>query len=125
MPSYACVMCGNKVVESRQHLFFECPFARLYWKYLCPNWDDIGAAHLPIDEVITSLRAEIAQPFSLEIVTLVAWALWTTRNDFIFKGKDPSVYRCRKKFKDEMALLLHKAKRKAYRGMESWVLRFT
>ena len=55
---------------------------------------------------------------------LVAWALWTTRNDYIFKGIEYNVYRCRRKFKDEMHLLIHKATRKSYHGMKAWVHSF-
>jgi hypothetical protein len=32
------------------------------------------------------LRTEISRPFSMEIVMLVSWAIWTPRNDFIIKG---------------------------------------
>jgi hypothetical protein len=62
--------------------------------------------------VIISLKTAIGQPFSLEISILVAWVISTTRNDFIFKGATPNLYRCKKKFKDEMVLLLHKFDRK-------------
>jgi hypothetical protein len=52
---------------------------------------------------------------------LITWAIWTVKNDCIFKSVAPSLYRCRKKFKDEMALLIHKAKRKSYHGLATWV----
>ena len=32
----------------------------------------------------------------------------------------PSVYRCRKKFKEEIALLVYKAKRKTYSDLAAW-----
>jgi hypothetical protein len=60
----------------------------------------------------------------MEIIMLVTWAIWITHNDFIFKAAPPSVYRCRKKFKDELALLVHKAKRKLYHGIVSWMENF-
>jgi hypothetical protein len=43
---------------------------------------------------------------------------------FIFKAAIPSVYRCRKVFKDELALLVHKPKKKSYHGIVSWVENF-
>jgi hypothetical protein len=69
-----------------------------------------------------SLKLAIAQPFSLELI--ICWALWITRNEIIFKGISPSIYRARKFFKDELALLLHKAGRKSYVGMRAWVEAF-
>jgi hypothetical protein len=71
-----------------------------------------------------SLKHAIAQPFFLELITLVCWALWIIRNEFIFKGIPPSIYRSRNIFKDELALLLHKAGRKSYVGMRAWVEAF-
>jgi hypothetical protein len=41
---------------------------------------------------------------------LMAWSIWLTRNDRIFNNLDPSVEGCRRKFKKEFALLLHRAK---------------
>jgi hypothetical protein len=58
---------------------------------------------------IMGLKYEIRQPFFLEILVIVCWAIWVIRNDFIFNGADPSVYRARGTFKKEMALLIHKA----------------
>jgi hypothetical protein len=43
-------------------------------------------------EVIQSLKDQIWQPFLMEIIILIFWAIWTTRNDF-FKAVPPSVYR--------------------------------
>jgi hypothetical protein len=55
----------------------------------------------------------------MEIIILTAWSIWTTRNDYIFKGIPPSLYRCRKKLRDELSLLLHKATRKSYALVEN------
>jgi hypothetical protein len=58
----------------------------------------------------------------MEIIMLITWKIWITKNDFIFKSISPSINRCHKKFKDEMALIIYKAKRKSYKG--SWVEQF-
>jgi hypothetical protein len=57
----------------------------------------------------------------MELVMLVIWFIWISRNDFIFKAAPPSVYKYRKRFKDELALLVHKAKKKSYHDIVSWV----
>ena len=60
--------------------------------------------------------------FLLEIIILAAWAIWITRNDFIFYGVAPNLYRCRKKFKKEMQWLTRRAARQTYANFEDWVL---
>jgi hypothetical protein len=67
---------------------------------------------LDIQDILTSAMLVISKPFFMELILLIAWSIWTTRNGFIFKAVPPSIYMCRKKFKDEIALLVHKAKRK-------------
>jgi hypothetical protein len=41
--------------------------------------------------------------FFMEIIILISWSIWTTRNDFIFKRINPNLYRYRRKFKEELA----------------------
>jgi hypothetical protein len=52
---------------------------------------------------------------------LIYWSIWTTRNDFIFKVVTPSLYRCRRKFKNKLALLIRKGKREYYSDIKDWV----
>jgi hypothetical protein len=75
-------------------------------------------------DFIDGLRQAINQPFSLEIIVLVYWAIRSARNDFYFKGISPSIYRARATFKRELGLLIHKAKQKKYSGMTLWVNNF-
>jgi hypothetical protein len=79
---------------------------------------------MDIQEVLSSLKLAISKPFFMQIIMLVTWSILLTRNSFIFKATTPSVYICRKIFKDELALLVHKAKKKSYHGIVSWVENF-
>jgi hypothetical protein len=72
-----------------------------------------------MQQMLADLRAKLGVTFCMEIIMLISWAIWNTRNDYIFKGTAPSLYRCHKKFKDEMALLVHKAKRKSYSSIKN------
>lgn len=63
-------------------------------------------------------------PFSLEIIILAAWAIWITRNGFIFKGISPSLYKCRKTFKEELNRVVHRVNRKEYVNFKEWVQAF-
>jgi hypothetical protein len=85
-------MCNGSHLEPRNYLF-------------------VTGNNAPVMGFIDSLRRAINQ-LSLEFIVHVSWALSITRNDFIFKGIPPSIYRARAILKKEIGLLLHKAKSK-------------
>jgi hypothetical protein len=49
---------------------------------MCPHWPAPTSAVLSVQDVIAELKIEIFKQFSMEIVMLVSWSIWTTRNDF-------------------------------------------
>jgi hypothetical protein len=57
----------------------------------------------------------------MEIIILMEWSIWTTRNDWIFNEMDPSVQRCRDKFIRGFSLLLLRAKPTSIPALESWL----
>ena len=114
---YTCVLCGLQVLETRDHLFFHCPFYRICWTYLAANW---APTYQGIQHEINNLKEMLDLPFSLEIIILAAWAIWITRNEFIFNKITPSLYRCRKTFKEELKWLVHRATREEYANLEQW-----
>ena len=99
LQDYTCVMCNLHALETRDHLFFHCQFAQLCWSYICTNWQP---AHTGIQEEISNLKQLLSVPYAMEIIILTCWAIWTTRNDHIFQHIQPSIYRCRKKLKEEL-----------------------
>jgi hypothetical protein len=34
-----------------------------------------------------------SQPFAIEVIILMIWAIWSTRNDWIFNNKDPTTWK--------------------------------
>lgn len=60
-------------------------------------------------------------PFAMDIIILISWAIWTTRNDFIFKHIPPNLYNCRRRFKEEVKWFTYTAKRKELTGLMDWV----
>jgi hypothetical protein len=57
----------------------------------------------------------------MEILILMAWCIWTIRNDWIFNETDPSVQRCKEKFVSEFSFLLLRVKPSKIPEMESWL----
>ncbi|PNT69810.1 hypothetical protein BRADI_2g00791v3 [Brachypodium distachyon] len=119
-PGYTCVLCHQAHMETRDHLFFQCQFARSCWRYIYPGFTPGDNVHVNIDAIKQKLKV----PFHMEITTLVTWSIWRTRNDFIFNGITPSLYRCRRTFKEELNLVFHGAKRKKYEGLQAWIENF-
>lgn len=65
-----------------------------------------------IQDEIAHLKQLLNLPFSMEVIILISWAIWTTRNDLIFQSILASLYTCRCKFKVEMKWITYRVKRK-------------
>jgi hypothetical protein len=117
LDSYTCDLCIWQYEETIQHLFHHCNFAKACWAAI--------EISMPISSnrkrVITMLKRRIDQPFAMEVIILMTWAIWRSRNDWIFNSKDPSVETCKMKFISEFKLLLLRAKKKNFPVIEQWL----
>jgi hypothetical protein len=78
LPDYTCIMCNGSALETRDHLFFSCPFSVSCWQYLCPGWEPtLTDGNIVIQDVVQSLKAKIQQPFFMELIMLTSWSIWT------------------------------------------------
>ncbi|PNT71361.1 hypothetical protein BRADI_2g26635v3 [Brachypodium distachyon] len=118
--SFNCIMCEGNVLETRDHVFFHCKFAKSCWQYLWPDFSAKQNAHANV----IHFKEELRVPFHLEIMVLCAWSIWKTRNDFIFNNITPSFYRCRRLFKEELNLVFHRSKKKKYVNFETLISHF-
>jgi len=59
--------------------------------------------------------------FYMEIIILMSWSIWVSRNDHIFQGIQPSIPNCRAIFKKEFSLVIHRAKKKYFPLIEEWL----
>lgn len=116
---YNCPMCGLYALETWDHLFLKCHFASICWRYLCP-----GCINVISLENHWAFQRSDRGAFHLELFILTCWAIWTTRNDFIFQNIQRNLYKRRRKFKEEIKLLVHRANRKAYFQLPDWVSAF-
>jgi len=90
LPSFNCVLCTNNTEETLEHLFLHCPFAEACWGLIgfqVPNQADIFLA-------IESFKSQLHTPLFINIVILLCWSIWISRNDLIFQGLQPSTNSC-------------------------------
>lgn len=103
LDDYNCPVCAIGSEETRLHLFLDCPFARVCWSTLGLQ---IGTPANPLD-IITSFRVQLNLPFSLEIIISMSWAIWSVRNDAIFRNIQPTIHNAKRHFRSDFAQVIH------------------
>ena len=101
LPNYSCVCCTHQIEESTTHLFIHCDFSQD-----CQT--KLGLMVNQVDPFTTldHFRIQLNVPFFLEIIIVMSWCIWMQRNDFIFRGIQPSQVSCWQHFKKELALVI-------------------
>ena len=106
------VSCATKGdLETRSYFFFHRQFAQSCWRYICPSLT--LASTLSHEDCVSILRDQISNPFFMEIIILICWSIWLTRNSFIFNDITPDLYRCRAKLKNKIKWLKFRAMRQS------------
>jgi hypothetical protein len=116
LPSYDCVLCNLQTEETLEHLFLLCPFAVDCWHLLQLIVPQVN----PFD-ILSSFRNHLNVVFFMDIIILMCWSIWMTRNDFIFRGQQPIVQETKVRFKLEFTLVIHRAKERLKHHMSSWL----
>nr|TKW18802.1 hypothetical protein SEVIR_5G455600v2 [Setaria viridis] len=75
----------------------------------------------PVLQIFRLIKDKLVIPFFMKIIILMTWSIWTIRNNWMFNGIDPSVDLCKRKFKFEFSLLLHRARPALIPAMTDWV----
>jgi hypothetical protein len=57
-----------------------------------------------------SIKSQLPAPFFMDVIITMCWAIWSSRNDKIFRGFDNSIRRCKEIFKKEFAQVILRAK---------------
>ena len=125
-------MCDHYVVESRDHLFFHCPFAEIFLGLFlqvfmlientsrrnCNGWCS-GPRGNHMGHFQTGCRTSDKHHSCSCLGHLEYY-----RNAYIFRAVPPSFYAYRKHFEEELQRLVLRAKRKSYGSLPDWVQNF-
>jgi hypothetical protein len=112
-----CRMCTNNLVETRDHLLFECSFTVQCWNFLNIHWDMSAM----IFKRIQQNTSNYAVPCFMEILVCATWNIWKVRNDQISKGVDPSMARWKVHFQSDIQLYSHRVKAYSVQALLDWL----
>ena len=82
LESVTCDLCILQRLETATHLILWCNFGKACW-------ESIGIRYIPTRsmlQIFKSIQRRLGVFFELEIIVLMAWSFWTTRNDWIFNN---------------------------------------
>jgi hypothetical protein len=115
------VLCSQNIEESVHHLFLQCEFAKQCWEFI-----EVG---IPPDsefpDCMFFLRDAGHFQFYMEAIILICWAIWTTRNAFIFYDIQPDLMASRRVFQKEIKLLTQRVSARSSQAFDQWTQRFT
>lgn len=77
LDNYNCEMCIWQQEETTYHLLLRCNFAQACWLSAGLPTPRISNAEL----VVQSLKRQLPFTLFMEIIILMSWSIWTTRNE--------------------------------------------
>jgi hypothetical protein len=117
LDSFDCELCLLQREVTLRHLFFKCSFAKNCWSLIginVPSW-------LRPEHATRHIKRQLKLPFSMDIIILMYWSIWSERNSWLFSNEDPHPLKCKEKFAREFALVIHRAKKSLVPQMQSWL----
>ena len=117
LDDYNCAICNLVTDETLLHLFLDCPFA-------VSCWATLGLVNQNSNDpfqTITSLRTQLNLPFSMEVIISMCWAIWSVRNDAIFRNIQPSIPNAKRHFKMDSAQVILGAKKAYLPRISQWL----
>jgi hypothetical protein len=111
-----CVLCNPNVRETRDHLFFDCPFVINCWNQLNIVWNN----NLLISARILQSKQVFRGPCFIEIFACATWNFRKIRNDYIFRGQIPSFRRWKVRFLSDLDLHKFRVKPSVVQPLSDW-----
>ena len=112
-----CVLCDQNILETRDHLFFDCAFARLCWETVGVTWNPL----VTIFQHVDAARMRHTGPCFLEVFVCVTWNIWKARNELIFRDIPPALGRWKIKFKNDILLYQYRVKKSLVTPLLEWI----
>ena len=99
-----CLLCGEYVEETLEHLFFRCTFSTRCRLKLNITWPATGdRLHL-----LKHLKTGNQRKMLMDTFLVAAWSLWKERNNNYFRHVAPSVDSWLARFRNDFANIVHR-----------------
>jgi hypothetical protein len=66
-------------------------------------------------------RVQLGVPFSMEIIISMSWAIWSVRNDAIFRNVQPQISNAKRHFRKDFAQVILRAKKPYVPSISQWL----
>jgi hypothetical protein len=111
------VLCNTHTIETRDHLFFTCPYAQACWEKIQIRWDSFR----PIPDKVDHARSRFEGQCFMEIFICVAWNIWKDRNDVIFRNQGPRIGRWWVRFMSNLDIHKYRVKAHHVQPLLDWI----
>uniref|UniRef100_A0ACD5TJN6 Uncharacterized protein n=1 Tax=Avena sativa TaxID=4498 RepID=A0ACD5TJN6_AVESA len=111
-----CVLCSQNSLETSDHLFLDCPFAKCCWDFCRISWQSGNS----MSDIFMKAKNDFEGPNFLEVAICAAWNIWKERNGFIFEGKRPSFTSWKVKFLGDLQLTCYRLKKEKVTRLKFW-----
>lgn len=91
LESYSCELCILQRPETTEHMLLRCNFAKACWSSIGVTYVSSRTAF----QIFRRMKQQLGVGFAMEVIILMSWSIWTTRNDWIFNNQDPLVANCK------------------------------
>jgi hypothetical protein len=112
-----CVMCNQAQRQTRDHLFFNCGFARKCWRKVGIVWDSSQGSL----DMFERAKKNYSGPSFFEVATSALWGIWKQRNGLIFEKVQPSMQAWRIIFKKDLSVIVHRVKPRHKQALSEWI----
>jgi hypothetical protein len=112
-----CAICGRSERETKEHLFFNCGFARRIWQILGIIWTPDASLTVMFEDAKNSFQG----PNFMEVAICALWGIWKCRNKKIFENIQPSVLGWKEVFRYDLELIIHRVKPAHKNILKTWL----
>jgi hypothetical protein len=118
---FSCLTCRSGEDETRNHLFFTCPFSLTCWDLMGIKWN----TNLPLGHMIAEAKQTWDKPLFTEAVILGAWNIWKIRNRKLFEGVTPDKEAWRRQILQDLDILKYRVKNSQKTSLHILVSQFS
>jgi hypothetical protein len=116
-----CILCAAGMLETRDHLFFDCEFAQVCWNTLNIHWNPASS----MSERFLRAKRVFSGPCFVETFACATWNIWKSRNGRIFEAAPASLAKWKLGFQNDLFLHKYRVKTSVVQPLVDWLRDFS